>query len=262
MTTNNAINAPIPFTLAKGGTGAVLTASNGGIVYSNASTMAILAGTATANQVLLSGSSTTPAWSTATYPATTTVSQLLYSSSSNVIAGLGTANSAVLCTTSAGVPVFSGTMTNGQVIIGVTSGTPAAGTITAGTNISVTNGSGSITIAATGAGAFAWVDQNSSSVTMAVNTGYVTDNGASLVTYTIPAAAVLGSVIEISGFSSGGWAVAQGASQLIHLGNQVTTTGAGGSLASTNQYDCIRMVCVVANTTWNITSAVGNITYV
>jgi len=54
--------------LSRGGTNANLTASNGGIVWSNASQMQILAGTATANKVLLSGSSTTPAWSTATYP--------------------------------------------------------------------------------------------------------------------------------------------------------------------------------------------------
>jgi hypothetical protein len=48
--------------LTRGGTGASLTASNGGIVYSNASTLAILAGTATANLPLLSASSTTPVW--------------------------------------------------------------------------------------------------------------------------------------------------------------------------------------------------------
>jgi len=92
--------------LARGGTNANLTASNGGIVYSTASALAILAGTATANQVLLSGSSTTPAWSTATYPATTTINQLLYSSSNNVIAGLATATTAVL-TTSSGVPTWA-----------------------------------------------------------------------------------------------------------------------------------------------------------
>ena len=48
--------------LTRGGTAASLTASNGGIVYSNASTLAILSGTATANLPLLSGSSTTPSW--------------------------------------------------------------------------------------------------------------------------------------------------------------------------------------------------------
>jgi hypothetical protein len=51
-----------------GGTGANLSPSNGGIVYTNATTMAVLAGTATANKMLLSGSSTTPSWSTSTIP--------------------------------------------------------------------------------------------------------------------------------------------------------------------------------------------------
>ncbi len=56
--------------LSHGGTNANLTASNGGIFYSTASAGAILSGTATAGQVLRSGASTTPSWSTATYPAT------------------------------------------------------------------------------------------------------------------------------------------------------------------------------------------------
>lgn len=50
--------------LTRGGTAASLTASNGGIVYSTASALAILAGTATAGLALLSGASTTPTWST------------------------------------------------------------------------------------------------------------------------------------------------------------------------------------------------------
>lgn len=54
-----------PVSLANGGTGASLTPSNGGIVYSTATTMAILAGTATAGLALLSGNNTTPSWSTA-----------------------------------------------------------------------------------------------------------------------------------------------------------------------------------------------------
>lgn len=162
MTTNNAINSPLPTTLANGGTNANLTASNGGIFYSTASAAAILSGTATANQILLSGSSTTPAWSTVTHPATTTVNQILYSSSTNVIGGITTANSAVLVTNSSGVPAYSGTMTNGQLIIGNTSGTPTAATLTAGANITITNGAGTITIAASGAGASgSWVKLDS-----------------------------------------------------------------------------------------------------
>jgi hypothetical protein len=48
--------------LANGGMNASLTASNGGIFYSTGSAGAILAGTATANQCLLSGSSAAPTW--------------------------------------------------------------------------------------------------------------------------------------------------------------------------------------------------------
>lgn len=57
----------LPLSLANGGTGQSNTASNGGIAYSTASAISILAGTATANQVLVSGSNTTPAWSTTPY---------------------------------------------------------------------------------------------------------------------------------------------------------------------------------------------------
>lgn len=106
MTTNNQINAPIPFALSKGGTAASLTADNGAIVYSNATTLALLASTSTAGQIVRSGSSAAPTWSTATYPATTTVSQLLYSSSTNVIAGLASANSSVLTTDGSGIPTW------------------------------------------------------------------------------------------------------------------------------------------------------------
>ena len=125
--------------LAYGGTNANLTASNGGIFYSTASAGAILAGTATADQVLLSGSSTTPAWSTATYPATTTINQLLYSSSANTIAGLATANSGILITSSGGVPSISSTLPTG-----VQTNITELGTITTGvwngTTIVVANG--------------------------------------------------------------------------------------------------------------------------
>lgn len=96
----------LPVSLAQGGTGAALTASNGGIFYSNATTGAILSGTATANQVLLSGSSSAPAWSTATYPATTTINQLLYSSSANVIGGVAAVVGGVLVSNSSSVPSF------------------------------------------------------------------------------------------------------------------------------------------------------------
>ena len=102
-----------PLSLANGGTNANLTASNGGIFYSTATAGAILSGTATAHQVLLSGSLTTPAWSTATYPATTTINQVLYSNAANTITGLVTANTSCLTTNGSGVPGYTAYVSTG-----------------------------------------------------------------------------------------------------------------------------------------------------
>ena len=82
------ITSPLPLT--NGGTAASLTASNGGLVYSTGAALAILSGTATANQIPLSGSSGAPAWSTATWPATTTAGTFLISGSANAVTASAT----------------------------------------------------------------------------------------------------------------------------------------------------------------------------
>ncbi len=119
--------------LTRGGTAASLTASNGGIVYSTASALAILAGTATAGQMLQSGSSTTPAWSTTTYPATNAVNTLLYASSANIMAALATANSSVLVTSAGGVPSLSTALPSGLTATNMVLTTPTLGAATATT---------------------------------------------------------------------------------------------------------------------------------
>jgi len=53
-----------------------------------------------------SGAATGLAWSTAAYPATTTANQLLYSSSTNTVAGLSSAAGGVLVTDASSVPQF------------------------------------------------------------------------------------------------------------------------------------------------------------
>lgn len=62
------------------------------------------------------------------------------------------ATSAVLVTGSAGNITATSTMTNGQIVIGSTGSTPTAATLTAGSGITITNGPGSIAIAASGGG--------------------------------------------------------------------------------------------------------------
>lgn len=109
----------LPLSLANGGTNANLTASNGGIFYSTGSAGAILGGTSTANQLLLSGSSTTPAWSTSTYPATNAINTLLYASAANTMSALATANNSYLTTSGTGVPTWAGqTVTQYNTLVG------------------------------------------------------------------------------------------------------------------------------------------------
>jgi hypothetical protein len=72
--------------------------------------MAILAGTATAGQMLQSGASTTPAWSTTTYPATNAINTIMYASSANVLDSISPVNNAVMVSSAGGVPSWSATL--------------------------------------------------------------------------------------------------------------------------------------------------------
>ena len=107
-----------------------------------------------------------------------------------------------------------------------------------------------------------WINVTSSPQNLVANLNYLSNNGASLITYTLPLTAAFGTVIQISGFSSGGWTLAQNAGQSINFGSLTTTTGVGGSLSSSNKNDYVRLLCVTANTTWNVISSIGNLTIV
>jgi hypothetical protein len=273
--------------LTRGGTAASLTASNGGIVYSTASAFAVLGGTATSHQVLLSGSTAAPTWSTATYPVTTVINQLLYSSSANTIVGLATTPQGALVTDASGVPsiVAPGVNGDGFLLASTLAGAPAWTTtaypttsnkgdiIYASTANTFTTLAGNTTTAklfltqtGTGAqpnapawsaitgGGTTWSTVTGTSQSMAVNSGYVANN-AGVVTMTLPTTAAVGDVIYVTGLGTGGWSIAQNASQLIHVGSLASTTGVGGSVSSTNQYDTIGIRCIVANTTWTVMEA-------
>ncbi len=120
------------------------------LVGAGTATITKVAATATTGQVLQNNAGADPSYSTATYPSTTTINQILYSSSTNVVAGLATANQGVLTTGATGTPVITPLAVNGQLIIGSTAGVPAAATLTQGTGISITNSSNGITIAVNG----------------------------------------------------------------------------------------------------------------
>lgn len=154
-----------------------------------------------------------------------------------------------------------GVATNGQLPIGSAGADPVLATLTAGTGVSITNGAGSITINSTGAG-LTFTDVTGATQTMAVNNGYTSNDGASLVTFTLPAAAAYGTVMAVVGKASGLWTIAQNAGQTIHFGSVNTTTGVVGTLSSTKQYDVVYILCTVTNTDFTVIQSIGNLSYV
>jgi hypothetical protein len=176
-----------------------------------------LYGSSASNNILLSGTAGETNWSTSTYPATNAVNTLLYASSTNVMGALATANNGVLITSSGGVPSISATLPSGLTIPGYA---------TTGQIVS-------------------WVAQASTPVTAVVNTGYIITD-ASQVTITLPVTAAVGSVVRVVGAGTGGWILKPGSGQTIKLNSASAST----SVASAAQYDCVEVVCAVANTTW------------
>jgi hypothetical protein len=160
------------------------------------------------------------------------------------------------------ISVGGSTGTNGQLLLAATGGNPAWGSITAGDGISLAVAANSLTVSSTAP--FAW-SAASADGTIAVNTGrFNTKGAAALLTMTLPSTAAVGTIIILQGSAAGngGWLLAQNAGQNVQMGSSSTTSGAGGSLASTNDNDSISLVCTVADTTWNCYSSIGNITIV
>ena len=175
-----------------------------------------------------------------------------------------TISSAQVVTLANALPVGSGglgittTPTNGQIPIGNGTNYTAAN-LTAGSGISITNAAGSVTIASSGVSATTEV--TGTSATMVANNDYIANN-AGLVTLTLPTTAALGSEIGVFYKGAGGWLVAQNAGQQIRIGTSTSTSGTGGSLASSAAGDCIKLKCITADTLFEVFSTQGNITVV
>jgi len=279
------------------GSGATVTTALTGLtnhavlVGAGTSTITKIAATANTGAVLQNNSGADPSYSTATYPSTTTINQLLYSSSANVIGGLATANSGVLTTGATGIPVITALATDGQVIIGSTAGVPAAATLTAGTGITITNGSNSISIAANGSvlgqtitgdsgGALSPTAGNwnilggpgcttsGSGSTLTINCPSFTDTTATTMssdngyfataagTYTLPASPSQGELVMIAADTTGAVAVTANTGQVIRLGSSVTATA--GNLTSTARGDALILRYRSTGAVWMAFSSIGN----
>ncbi len=128
------------------------------LVGAGTTTITKVGPTATAGQVLQSaGSSADPAFSTATYPSTTTINQILFSSSANVVGGISAVNNGTLISGATGIPSFLANGTTGQVLTATTGSPPswsaASGTLTTltgDTGGAISPSAGNITLAGSG----------------------------------------------------------------------------------------------------------------
>ena len=178
-------------------------------------------------------------------------------------------NAYMMVDNSAGVATWLNLGTGSSGIQTVT--TPDANVVTpVSNNINIVNGAG---IAVTGSGddititatatpfIITWSVITAATKTIVVNEGYFANKKAG-VAFTLPATAAVGDVFYVSAIDAGGWTIGQSIGQSIRLGSSVTTTGGGGSLASTAIGDSVFVVCAVANTDFVAVSGCGNITVV
>ena len=106
-----------------------------------------------------------------------------------------------------------------------------------------------------------WVTASTDTV-MVAGTNYICVSPGGTLNMTLPTTVALGTTITVVGFTATGFVIVQSAGQQVLFGNQSTTSGAGGSISSTNARDNIKLLCVVANTTFVVLSGVGNLTIV
>ena len=145
--------------------------------------------------------------------------------------------------------------TDGQILIGTTAtNNYTLATLTQGAGVSISNGSGTITISATSQ-LMTWSNKGAN-FDIVANNAY-TVNGASQWTATLPATASLGDTFRILSRGANGFIIDMNAGQTIYFGDLATTTTTG-SIASDAMGDCIEIACINANTDFMVMSSEGN----
>jgi hypothetical protein len=139
-------------------------------------------------------------------------------------------------------------------------------TLTAGAGIAIANGDGTAgnpTISATGAG-FAWQTTSVNVSPMVKDNGYIAISPGGALTFALPATAgsAIGDAVIVTLDGATSWQITQAAGQQIRIGSSTTTSGAGGSLASTAQGDTVELI-YQGSGRWNAAGTlIGNITVV
>lgn len=97
--------------------------------------------------------------------------------------------------------------------------------------------------------------------TMAINNGYICVSPGGNLEMLLPAVSPVGSVLEITLAGATSFIIKQIplSPQSVNFGSTATTVSGGGSIQTVDASgSSIRMVCILANTTWQVLSSVGN----
>lgn len=128
-------------------------------------------------------------------------------------------------------------LSDGQLWVGRSGNTPNITTLTAGTGISVTNGSGSITIATTGSSTFTW-NTVTVNTTLSPFNGYFIPSGFSPV-FSFPTSPAYGDTYTIQAYGGLFTAVATAPAAIFLPGNVLS----GTTVTATDQWGAITFVC-------------------
>ena len=104
-------------------------------------------------------------------------------------------------------------------------------------------------------------DVASGSQTMAKGISYRSTDNSSVVTFVTPSTAAKGDVFKVMGFGSAGFKLNVGGGQSIVFGT-ATQSGNTNCIQSRQRYSYVELVCVVANTTFAVTTISGDVNLV
>lgn len=105
-----------------------------------------------------------------------------------------------------------------------------------------------------------WTDVTAVSVNAIVNNGYIADRSSTPVQIVLPANFNIGDTVIVMGKGTGGWSLVANSGQTIVFGGATTSTA--GAISSDIQYGNIQVRGLVADTTWEVVSVLGNPSYI
>jgi hypothetical protein len=226
-TTTPAITISTSITGVLKGNGTAVSAATSGTDYS--------AGTSALTTGILKSTTTTGALSIAVAADFPTLNQNTTGTAANVTGTVAVANGGTGQTS----------YTNGQLLIGNTTGnTLAKATLTAGTGISVTNGTGSITIA-NSAPSISWQAVQTTNFTATAGNGYPVNTTSGAITVTLPASPTAGDAITFTDYASK-WATNN---VTLNINGNKLNSSVSNAILSTNRQS-ISLVYIDATQGW------------